>query len=44
MKKVKYLVLTSLVTILSILATVGAASACTAAHYQPKLPKSLQRY
>ncbi|NPV26780.1 MAG: cyclic lactone autoinducer peptide [Firmicutes bacterium] len=44
MKKIKYLLLTGLVTVLSILATVSAASACGFIHYQPKLPTSLQKY
>lgn len=44
MKKVKYLLLTGLVTILTVLATVSAASACAVLHHQPKMPKSLQKY
>ncbi|NPV93319.1 MAG: cyclic lactone autoinducer peptide [Firmicutes bacterium] len=42
MAKIKYLVLTGLVTIVTILATITAVSACAATHYQPELPKSLR--
>lgn len=43
MKKVKLALLTSTVAILTFIASIGAASACQFAWYQPQTPKSLQK-
>lgn len=39
--KVKMILL--MATVLTFIASVGAASACTAIHYQPKLPEILAK-
>lgn len=41
MNKVKLFLLTTLATIVALLASISAASACTVFHYQPPLPKKL---
>lgn len=41
--KFKLLILTSLVTVLTLVAHVSAASACIATLYQPELPESLKK-
>lgn len=43
MKKIKLLLLTSAVAILTFFATISASSACQWTFYQPQLPKSLQK-
>lgn len=42
-KKLKFLAITGLFTVLILIAHVGAASACFHGHYQPELPESLRR-
>ncbi|MBZ4688572.1 MAG: hypothetical protein JG764_2205 [Clostridiales bacterium] len=42
--KFKLLILTSLVTVLTLVAHISAASACLAVHYQPELPETLKKY
>lgn len=43
MKKLKTLLLTGLVSILTLFATISAASACLWVHYQPETPKCLRK-
>ncbi|MDH7478492.1 MAG: cyclic lactone autoinducer peptide [Syntrophomonadaceae bacterium] len=43
MNKVKLFLLTTLATIVTLLASVSAASACALFHYQPPLPKKLAK-
>ncbi|MEW6624248.1 MAG: cyclic lactone autoinducer peptide [Bacillota bacterium] len=43
MKKIRLFLLTSLFTILTLVATASAASACLVFHYQPELPKALRK-
>jgi len=43
MKKVKFLLLTLVSSLLYIIAMTSVASACYIAHYQPETPKSLIR-
>jgi|GEM_PF-920912 len=44
MRKVKFLVLTGLAAVLTVLAMVNAAAACNWWLHQPELPKSLRKY
>ncbi|WP_227764854.1 cyclic lactone autoinducer peptide [Zhaonella formicivorans] len=43
MTKIKLAFLTGIVSILTLFATISAASACQVTWYQPKLPKTLQK-
>ncbi len=43
MKKLSYRILGFAITSLVFLATVSSASACIFGHYQPQVPKSLQK-
>ncbi|MGQ9497582.1 MAG: cyclic lactone autoinducer peptide [Desulfotomaculales bacterium] len=44
MRRLKYFVLVGLAAALALIAQVGAASACTWWHYQPRVPERLARY
>lgn len=43
MRKIKLALLTSMVAILTFIASISAASACQMLWYQPKTPKALQK-
>jgi len=44
MSKAKFAILTALVSLATLLASVGSASACSLFHYEPPVPTSLKKY
>jgi cyclic lactone autoinducer peptide len=44
MGKIRFTVLTVLVSLVTLLAFTGASAACSSFHYEPPVPSSLKKY